>query len=433
MSSSLAIRHVRHLSTTAAAATDAATATDAAAISISKAIAKLKTEFDPDKALEIYSSVSRHYTSPLSTRFIQEFTVKRLAKSHRFSDIETLIESHKNDPKITQEPYLSTLIRSYGIAGMFDHSLKTYNQMEELGTPRTTTSFNALLAACNQSKLFDQVPQLFEEMPQKFGFSPDKVSYGILVKSYCHSGSTDLAISRMKEMEEKGIEITAITFTTILHSLYKEGKSDEAERIWNEMMERGCSPDIAAYNVRIMHVHGGEPETVKGLIEDISNAGLKPDTITYNYLMTCYYKHGKLEEAEKVYQGMKGNGCHRNVSTFRILIYYLCKNGNHEKGYEVFKDSVKFHKVPDFNTLKPLVQGLVKKSKRKEAEDLIRTMKKKFPSNRLNAWKRLVEDLGLAAADSSGENQEEGGKRVGEETAKEEGRRVDSEYEGVPF
>ncbi|XP_059623710.1 small ribosomal subunit protein mL103 (rPPR7)-like [Cornus florida] len=408
MSSSLAIRHVRHLSTTAAAAaaTDVAVAS---ARSISKAKAKLKNEFDPDKVLEIYSSVSGHYKTPLSARFAQEFTVKRLARSEKFSDIETLIESHKNDPKITQEPYLSTLIRSYGIAGMFDHSLKTYNQMEELGTPRTALSFNALLWACSKSKLFDKVPQLFEEMPQKFGFSPDKISYGILAKSYCDSGSPELAISRMKEMEEKGIEITVITFTTILHALYKEGKSDEAERLWNEMVEKGCSLDIGAHNIRIMNAPGQEPETVKGLIEEISNAGLKPDTITYNYLMTCYCKHGKLEEAEKVYyEELKGNGCHRNTATFRTLIYFLCRNGQFVKAYRVFKDSVTSNKFQDFNTLKPLVEGLVKNSKSKEAKGLIRTMKKKFPSNLLNTWKKLEEDLGLVAADSSapGENQE---------------------------
>ncbi|KAA8547334.1 hypothetical protein F0562_003802 [Nyssa sinensis] len=401
MSSSLALRHVRHLSTAAAAATTASPA-----ISISKAKAKLRSEYDPDKALEIYSSVSNHYSSPISSRYAQEFTIKRLAKSHRFADIETLLESHKNDPKITQEPYLSTLIRSYGLVGMFDHAVKTYNQMDELGTPRSTISFNALLSACNQSKLFDKVPQLFEEIPQKFGFSADKISYGILVKSYCDSGSPELAISTMKEMEEKGIEITAVTYTTILHALYKKGESEQAEKIWNEMVEKGCSPDVAAYNVRIMHAHGREPENVKALIEEMSNAGIKPDTITYNYLMTCYCKSGMMDEAKKIYEGLEGNGCNPNAATFRTLIYYYCRNEAFEMGYKVFKESVKFNKFPDFSTLKPLVEGLVKKSKMKEAKGMIRTMKKKFPANLLNAWKKLEGELGLAAAETQNASRE---------------------------
>ncbi|CAL5369620.1 unnamed protein product [Camellia sinensis] len=398
MSTSLLLRQVRHLSTPAAAA-----AASSSAISISKAKAKLRSELDPGKALEIYSSVSNHYTSPVSSRYAQDLTVKRLAKSRRFADIETLLESHKNDPKITQEPYISTLIRSYGLAGMFDHSLKTYNQMDDLGTPRSAISFNALLSACNQSKLFNQVPKLFKEIPQKYGFLPDRVSYGVLVKSYCESGSPELAIETMNEMEDKGIEITTVTFTTILDALYKKGIRDEAERIWNEMLKNGCLPDVAVYNVRLMHhSQGGEAENVKGLIEEMSNLGLKPDTISYNYLMTCYCKCGMMDEAKKVYQGLEENGCYPNAATFRTLIYHMCRSEDFEEGYEMFKKSVKVHKIPDFNTLKHLVHGLVKKSKIDEAKRMCWTAKKKFPANFLNAWRKLEEQLDLAAIPSSG-------------------------------
>ncbi|CAL5367227.1 unnamed protein product [Camellia sinensis] len=363
----------------------------------------MRSELDPDKALEIYSSVSNHYTSPVSSRYAQDLTVKRLAKSRRFADIETLLESHKNDPKITQEPYISTLIRSYGLAGMFDHALKTYNQMDDLGTPRSAISFNALLSACNQSKLFNQVPKLFKEIPQKYGFLPDRVSYGVLVKSYCESGSPELAIETMNEMEDKGIEITTVTFTTILDALYKKGNRDEAERIWNEMLKKGCLPDVAVYNVRLMHhSQGGEAENVKGLIEEMSNLGLKPDTISYNYLMTCYCKCGMMDEAKKVYQGLEENGCYPNAATFRTLIYHMCRSEDFEEGYEMFKKSVKVHKIPDFNTLKHLVHGLVKKSKIDEAKRMCWTAKKKFPANFLNAWRKLEEQLDLAAIPSSG-------------------------------
>lgn len=391
----LPLRHVRHLSATA-------TATDPAAISISRAkfVSKLRSEHDPDKVLEIYSTVSNRNTSPLFSRYAQDLTVKSLAKASRFSDIENLIESNKNDPKVKQEPYLTTLIRSYGLAGMFDHALKTFNQMDELGTPRSTISFNGLLSACNHSKMFDKVPQLFDEIPQKYGISPDKVSYGILVKAYCKLDSPELGIDRLKEMEEKGVEITAITFSTILHSLYKKGSVEEAERIWNEMLSKGCLADVGAYNVRIMHAHDGEPESVKKLIEEMVDMGLKADTISYNYLMTCYCKNEMMAEAKKVYEGLEDNGCRPNGATFGTLIYYLCRNEMFEYGYRVFKESVKVNKIPDFCILKPLVEGLAKRSNRKDAKGLIRTAKKKFPPSFLNSWEKIEEEFGLVSANS---------------------------------
>lgn len=286
---------------------------------------------------------------------------------------------------------------------MFDHALNTYNQMDELGTPRSTVSFNALLAACNNSRLFDRVPQLFDEMPKRYGLVPDKVSYGTLIKAYCEKGSAELALKTLEEMEEKGVEVTAVTFTIILDALYKMGRIDEAERVWNEMVEKGCSPDVATYNVKISHAHGGMPEDVKGLIEEMTASGLKPDTISYNYLLTSYCRNESMDEAMKLYEELEASGFRPKAATFRTLIHYLCKNGAFEMGYDVFKRSVFHHKIPDFATLKVLVEGLVAKKKLKDAKGLIRTVKKKFPSNVLNAWNKLEVELGLISEESSPE------------------------------
>ncbi|XP_021718480.1 pentatricopeptide repeat-containing protein At4g36680, mitochondrial-like [Chenopodium quinoa] len=394
MSFSRSIRLVRQLSTTT-------TTNPTSSISISKAKFKLRAEHDPDKALQIYSSVSDHYTSPVSSRYAQELTVQRLAKARRFSDIEALIESHKKTPQITQEPFLCSLIRCYGKAGMFDHALNTFNQMDELGTPRTTLSFNALLAACNHSKLYDNVPQLFDEMPKRHGFVPNEVSYGILIRSFCRKGDPELALKTLEEMEEKGVEVTAVAFTTIYDAFCKKGMSDEAERIWNEMVNKGCLVDAAAYNVRIGNAYGGKPEDVMRLIEDMAAAGLKPDAISYNYLSTCYCRNGRMDEAMKLYLELDASGFKPKAATFRTLIHYLCKNEEFGKGYDVFKRSVFHNKIPDFATLKVLVEGLVAKNNKKDAKGLIRTVKKKFPPNVLNAWKKIEVELGLVSQESA--------------------------------
>ncbi|CAO2830270.1 unnamed protein product [Amaranthus hypochondriacus] len=373
----------------------------APSMSISKAKYKLRTEHDPDKALQIYSSVCDHCSDHVSSRYAQELTVQRLAKARRFTDIETLIEAQKKDPKIKQEQFLCTLIRCYGKAGMYDHAINTYNQMEELGTPRTTASFNALLAACNHSRMFDNVPQLFDEMPQRYNFVPDKVSYGILVKSYCEKGEPEMGLQTLKEMEDKGIEITAVTFTTIMDSLYKKGKINDADHVWHEMVKKGCSIDVAAYNVRIGHVHGNEPEDVKALIEEMDAVGLIPDMISYNHLLTSYCRNGRMDEAMKLYKDLEANGYKMKAATFRILISYLCINGDFDMGYAVFKRSVFHNKIPDFETLKILVEGLVAKKNKRDAKGLIRTVKKKCPPNVLNAWKKVEEEFGLIPQESS--------------------------------
>ncbi|XP_077221365.1 small ribosomal subunit protein mL103 (rPPR7)-like [Tasmannia lanceolata] len=363
--------------------------------SISTAISALRSEHDPNKILALYSSFASRPISPLSSRYALDLAVKRLSKSRSFSIIETLIEAQKKTPKITQEPFLSTLILSYGRAGMIDHATRTFEEMGDLGTPRTVLSFNALLTACNKSQKFDQVPKLFSEIPQKFGISPDKISYGILVKSLCEMGSTEAAISILKEMREKEIEVTGVTYTTVLDALYKMEKVEEAEKIWNEMGENGCSPDVVAYNVRIMHAHKGTPEEVLKLMGEMISKGLKPDTISYNYLMKCYCEKDQIKDAKNVYDGLMGNGCNPNAVTYKTLVHHLCKNGDLDECLKVAHASIKSNRIPDVGTMKHLVEELAKNSKLEEAKGLIGEVKKKFPESFLTVWKKVEMELGL--------------------------------------
>ncbi|KAK4773707.1 hypothetical protein SAY87_028726 [Trapa incisa] len=403
---------LRRLSTSVAATAAAAATTvnttsgmaAAASMSISQAKSKLRYEFDPDKALEIYNSISKDNSSPASSHYAQEVAVRRLAKFHRFSDIEVLLESHKSDPRITEEPYFSTLIRSYGRAGMFEQALKTFSQMEQYGTPRSVLSFNVLLMACNACKLFDKVPNLFNEMSSKYNIVPDKISYGILIKSYCEARSPEKGLALLREMEQKGLEVTAITFTTILDALYKLGKIDEAEKLWAEMVSKGCELDSAVYNIKIMNAQDVGPQTVKDIIEEMKENGVEPSTVSYNYLITSYSKAGLIEDAMKVYEGLRENGCRPNAVTFRTLVRYSCERGEYQRAYGVFKDSVRVNKIPNLMTLRSLVEGLVENKYMEEAKELLSTVKKKFPSPSLNEWKEVEESLELATTGAAGDN-----------------------------
>ncbi|PIN24148.1 hypothetical protein CDL12_03141 [Handroanthus impetiginosus] len=104
-----------------------------------------------------------------------------------------------------------------------------------------------------------------------------------------------------------------------------------------------------------------------------------------------------MDEAEKVYHDLlKLEGTKPNAATFRTLVFHLCKKGRYITAYKVFKQSVKVRKIPDFNTLKYLLEGLVKKGHMTEAKAMIRTMNEKFHPDLLKAWTKLSEDLGLA-------------------------------------
>lgn len=391
----------RHLSLLGCLPRRLSTTAPATRTGISAAVAKsrLQKEFDPDRAVTILSSVADS-TSSTSARYALELTVRRLARSRRFSDVEALLEYRMSAAAGLTEHYVATVILSYGTAGMLDHALRTFDEVPVLiSAPHSLVSFNAFLSACIRAKKPNRVPGLFAELSEKHAITPDVVSYGVLVNALCLTGKTDKAIETLKEMVTvKHLEPTTVIYTTLLDSLYKKGKSDEAEALWKEMVGNGCAPDLTAYNVRVMHRAGqGKPEDVLELIGEIEAAGIKPDTITYTYLLTCHCNAGQFEEAKAVYRGLREKGCRPNATMFKIFLSRLCENGDVDTGLEVFEDSLKSNKVPGFRTMKLLVEGLVKGTKLEEAKAVVDKVKKRFPENLVGGWNKVEKELGLSA------------------------------------
>lgn len=274
--------------------------------------------------------------------------------------------------------------------------------MDELGTPRSALSFNVLLNACIDSGNFDSAHQLFGEIPQRYkDVVPDAFSYGILLNSYCQAGFPDKALYVLAKLREKGFTVSKVMVSTLLNALYKKGNINEANMLWDDMLKNGCEFNVVVYNVRLMSMQDGKPERIRELFEEMTNVGLKPDTVSYNYLMISYFKNGMVEEAKNVFKEIKGNGLKPNAATFRNMVFYLSENEEILNAYKFFKESAKVDRIPGFDSLKHLVEGLVKQNMMKEAKELIRIVKKKLPPKNRADWDKVQEELGLVSAEDT--------------------------------
>ncbi|KAJ0966830.1 hypothetical protein J5N97_023747 [Dioscorea zingiberensis] len=279
-----------------------------------------------------------------------------------------------------------------------------YSEITALLKPpaRTVTTVNSILSALNRSKSPSLVPSLFSSLFPSLSLIPDHVSYGILIKSHCLlRRASSHALPLLHDLRSKNLHINPVILTTILDSLYKEGKPDLAEKIWQEMKSKAAL-DLPAYNVRIMHYAlAGRPKDVLSLIEEMEAAGLKPDIITFNYLMTCYCNNGRFEDAKKVYRELGARGCEPNAATFNNFVHLLCKNGDFPTAAEVSMDGMKRNKAPDFGTTKILVEGLVRGSKVRAAKRVVSKVRNKFPAKFDGGWKELGRGIGLKVGDGT--------------------------------
>ncbi|ONK76135.1 uncharacterized protein A4U43_C03F24310 [Asparagus officinalis] len=173
------------------------------------------------------------------------------------------------------------------------------------------------------------------------------------------------------------------------------------------MKDKKLVPDAAAYNVRIMGkvLAKSKPETVLKIVQEMEENGLKPDTITHNYLIDCYCKNGKFKEAREVYEGLGGKGCEANYRTYKVYMMELCKKGDLNGGLEVFGDALKEKKVPDLGAVKILVEKLVKEKRVRAAKRVVTGLRKKFEKDFVGGWLELEKIVGLDKNDGGEEDE----------------------------
>ncbi|RLM79465.1 pentatricopeptide repeat-containing protein [Panicum miliaceum] len=378
-----------HALSTATAGTDPGT------ISVSNAKQRLRREFDPDRAVSILEAIDKSSMSAGATRNALSVAARRLSRARRFADAEALISSYL--PACTTEPYLAAVLCSYASANLPEKALDAFRSTApSLPTPISPLPFNALLSTLLRCRCHHQIPALFAELSKEFSITPNNTSYGILVKAYCMNRDHAKAKQTLDQMREQGISPTTKTYTTLMDSMYKQKKAEEAELLWKEMVESGCKPDVAAYNVKVTNfgLHG-KLEEVMEVMKEMEADGVKPDIITYNFLMTSYCKNGKLEDAMVLYHSLAEKGCSANAATYKHMLAALCENGDFDAGLGIFEESLKRNKIPDFRTMKGLVEGLVKGGQVTEAKKVAAEMHKRFPNFLLSGWKNLEEELGL--------------------------------------
>ncbi|KAK9151814.1 hypothetical protein Syun_010123 [Stephania yunnanensis] len=284
--------------------------------------------------------------------------------------------------------------KSFHAAGLLPDAIDTFRRsFDDLRLPRSPKSLNSLLFACVLAKDYDQLNKIFLEFPKTYGICPNLDTYNTVIKAFCESGKASSVFSVVAEMERKGVEPNAATFGVWLAGFYKEEKYGDVGKVLELMEKRGMKPGIGTYNIRIQSLCKlGKTGEAKALFEGVTARGMKANSDTYYHLIYGYCKEGDLEEAKGLFNGMRKRGLSPSSNCYFTLAYYLCQGGDFDTAFKVCKASIEKDWIPNFSTMKALVDGLVKSSKVEEARELVAKMKEKFNKN-ADMWKEIEEGL----------------------------------------
>ncbi|KAF9605751.1 hypothetical protein IFM89_018147 [Coptis chinensis] len=111
--------------------------------------------------------------------------------------------------------------------------------------------------------------------------------------------------------QQPGFKHDGHSFTTMI------GILDAMNRLLDEMVRDGCTPNVVTYN-RVIHSYGRAnymDEAVK-VFYKMQEAGCEPDRVTYCTLIDIHAKAGFLDVAMDMYKRMQEAG----LSQFRLIL-----------------------------------------------------------------------------------------------------------------
>ncbi|KMZ61270.1 putative Pentatricopeptide repeat-containing protein [Zostera marina] len=217
------------------------------------------------------------------------------------------------------------LIKGYCSVGSFEGARKLFDEMcRRRISPNVVTFVSLISFLCLNSRV-DDAFELKNAMIKVHNVSPNIFVYTSLVKGLCDAGKLDAAVKlkdlAMAESIKKNSELDSAVYTTLIRSLFRSRRRDEAIALLDDMQKIGVKPDTHTYNAVISGFCDEKDFTAAlTVLEEMSAKGCKADVLTYNVMITSFCNSSSWVEAIDLFEDMPRRGCPPNVVTYRILV-----------------------------------------------------------------------------------------------------------------
>jgi len=229
-----------------------------------------------------------------------------------------------------------TLIKAYGQAGRLSRCHEVWFKMREAKVKPTIVTYGCYIDACTRNSDMEAAMRVLASMADD-RVKPNAVIYTSLIRGYAHAKMPLKALELYQEMRHHGIDATAVTFNSVLDIIARQ-LSDPARlrEVVDDMQQAAIKPDVVTYSILVKaNCNAGNIAAAIALFRQLREHGLVFDEVAFNTLLLACSNAGKVACAEEIFQEMLDTGVAPTHVTMSILVKMYGKAKQLSKAVEV--------------------------------------------------------------------------------------------------
>ncbi|XP_022714839.1 pentatricopeptide repeat-containing protein At1g52640, mitochondrial [Durio zibethinus] len=283
-----------------------------------------------------------------------------LGSSKQFAILWDFLVEIRDSKQFEITPEIFWIIfRAYCGANLPGDAIRAFDRMVEFGIKPSVHDVDKLLFVLCKRKHVKQAQGFFDGVKHEFELSAK--SYSILVRGWGDVGETYHARKMFDEMVHRGCSIDVFAYNSLLEALCKGGNVEEAYKMFGEMDSSGIEPDACSYSVFIRaYCEANDIHAAFRVLDRMRRYNLVPNLFTYNCIIKKLCNNDNVDEAYQLLTEMFERGITPDTWSFNAILAYHCEHSEVNRALRLISRMEKNECLPDRHTYNMALKLLIR-------------------------------------------------------------------------
>merc|ERR1719487_661695 len=255
-----------------------------------------------------------------------------------------------------------SLIKAYGHAKDIGGIWRCWKEMRSRHIKPTSITLGCMVEAIvgngDTEGAFDLIHQMQDDDQCRAALN--SVIYCSVLKGFTREKKIDRVWAVYEEMSDRKIELSIITYNTLIDACARCGRMEHLPKILEDMKTQRVKPNIITYSTMLKgHCQTGDIQTGFQILEQMKkDAHLKPDEIMYNSLLDGCAQNNLVDEGLRLLEEMQLEGVSPSNFTLSILVKLMNRARKLDKALSLVDEiTKKYNFRPNVHVYTNLVQA----------------------------------------------------------------------------